>query len=127
MDTTRADASDDEDPGYRKSPSHRQIQMIGIGGAIGTGLFLGVGGRLASTGPALVFVYAFCGVFPFFILRALGELVLHRPNSGSFVSYAREFFGEKAAYVAGWYAVRGRVLSADRTPSEPSPSPSRRP
>lgn len=76
--------------------------MIGIGGAIGTGLFLGAGGRLASAGPALVFVYAFCGVFAFFILRALGELVLHRPNSGSFVSYAREFFGEKAANVAGW-------------------------
>ena len=38
----------------------------------------------------------------FFILRALGELVLHRPSSGSFVSYAREFLGEKAAYVAGW-------------------------
>ncbi|VEA82322.1 L-asparagine permease [Escherichia coli] len=40
--------------------------------------------------------------FSFFILRALGELVLHRPSSGSFVSYAREFLGEKAAYVAGW-------------------------
>jgi hypothetical protein len=43
-----------------------------------------------------------CGIFSFFILRALGELVLHRPSSGSFVSYAREFLGEKAAYVAGW-------------------------
>src|SRR5262249_47726608 len=38
----------------------------------------------------------------FLILRALGELVLHRPSSGSFVSYAREFLGEKAAFVAGW-------------------------
>ena len=46
--------------------------------------------------------YAFCGVFVFLILRALGELVLHRPSSGSFVSYAREFLGEKAAFVAGW-------------------------
>jgi len=43
--------------------------------------------------------YAFCGVFVFLILRALGELVLHRPSSGSFVSYAREFLGEKAAFV----------------------------
>lgn len=47
-------------------------------------------------------VYLVCGIFSFFILRALGELVLHRPSSGSFVSYAREFLGEKAAYVAGW-------------------------
>ena len=76
--------------------------MIAIGGAIGTGLFLGAGGRLASAGPGLFLVYAFCGVFVFLILRALGELVLHRPSSGSFVSYAREFLGEKAAYVAGW-------------------------
>lgn len=76
--------------------------MIAIGGAIGTGLFLGAGGRLASAGPGLFLVYALCGVFVFLILRALGELVLHRPSSGSFVSYAREFLGEKAAYVAGW-------------------------
>ena len=47
-------------------------------------------------------VYGICGGFVFLILRALGELVLHRPASGSFVSYAREFFGEKAAFVAGW-------------------------
>jgi L-asparagine permease len=47
-------------------------------------------------------VYGVCGIFVFLILRALGELVLHRPSSGSFVSYAREFFGEKAAYVVGW-------------------------
>lgn len=76
--------------------------MIAIGGAIGTGLFLGAGGRLHNAGPGLFLAYAVCGVFVFFILRALGELVLHRPSSGSFVSYAREFFGEKAAYVAGW-------------------------
>jgi len=69
---------------------------------VGTGLFLGAGGRLAHARTGLFRVYAFCGVFVFLILRALGELVLHRPSSGSFVSYAREFFGEKAAYVAGW-------------------------
>ena len=91
-----------EDTGYHHDLGNRQLQMIAIGGAIGTGLFLGAGGRLASAGPALFLVYAFCGVFVFFILRALGELVLHRPASGSFVSYAREFFGEKAAFVAGW-------------------------
>ncbi|WP_433682927.1 amino acid permease [Nocardia sp. CA-119907] len=91
-----------EDHGYHKSLKPRQLQMIAMGGAIGTGLFLGAGGRLASAGPGLFVVYAVCGVFVFFILRALGELVLHRPSSGSFVSYAREFFGEKAAFVAGW-------------------------
>lgn len=88
--------------GYHKAMGNRQVQMIAIGGAIGTGLFLGAGARLQMAGPALALVYLVCGIFSFFILRALGELVLHRPSSGSFVSYAREFLGEKAAYVAGW-------------------------
>ncbi|MFJ4286893.1 amino acid permease [Paenarthrobacter nicotinovorans] len=92
-----------EDAGYHKGLSSRQIQMIGIGGAIGTGLFLGAGGRLAAAGPSLILAYAICGIFAFLIMRALGELVLHRPSSGSFVSYAREFFGEKAAFVSGWF------------------------
>jgi L-asparagine permease len=91
-----------EDEGYHKGLKPRQLQMIAIGGAIGTGLFLGAGGRLASAGPGLFLVYGVCGIFVFLILRALGELVLHRPSSGSFVSYAREFFGEKAAFVVGW-------------------------
>jgi L-asparagine permease len=76
--------------------------MIAIGGAIGTGLFLGAGARLQLAGPALAVVYLVCGIFSFLILRALGELVMHRPSSGSFVSYAREFLGEKASFVAGW-------------------------
>ncbi|TKV60353.1 amino acid permease [Nakamurella flava] len=92
----------EEEAGYHKGLKARQIQMIAIGGAIGTGLFLGAGGRLNQAGPALVFIYAICGFFAFLVLRAMGELVLHRPSSGSFVSYAREFFGEKAAFTAGW-------------------------
>ena len=99
---TAAERLTREDAGYHKSLKNRQIQMIALGGAIGTGLFLGAGGRLASAGPGLFLVYAICGIFVFFILRALGELVLHRPSSGSFVSYAREFFGEKVAFAAGW-------------------------
>jgi L-asparagine permease len=101
-----------EDEGYHKGLKPRQLQMIAIGGAIGTGLFLGAGGRLASAGPGLFIVYAVCGVFVFLILRALGELVLHRPSSGSFVSYAREFYGEKAAYVAGWMYFLNWALTA---------------
>jgi L-asparagine permease len=91
-----------EDEGYHKDLKPRQLQMIAIGGAIGTGLFLGAGGRLAAGGPGLFLVYAVCGFFVFFVMRALGELVLHRPSSGSFVSYSREFFGEKTAYAVGW-------------------------
>ncbi|MBL1116921.1 amino acid permease [Streptomyces sp. 110] len=90
------------DAGYSKSLKARHVNMIAIGGAIGTGLFLGAGGRLKDAGPSLALAYAVCGVFAFLVVRALGELVLHRPSSGAFVSYAREFLGEKGAFVAGW-------------------------
>ncbi|WP_425573215.1 hypothetical protein [Streptomyces beijiangensis] len=57
--------------------------MIAIGGAIGTGLFLGAGGNFAKAGPALAFAYAICGIFAFFVVRALGEMVVHRPCPAS--------------------------------------------
>ena len=90
------------DEGYRHALSNRQVQMIAIGGAIGVGLFLGAGGRLAAAGPALVFAYAGAGVAAFFVMRALGELVLYRPTSGSFVEYARTFIGPWAGFASGW-------------------------
>ena len=74
--------------------------MIAIGSAIGTGLFLGTGSRLQDAGPMLAVIYAGIGFFGYLILRALGELILHRPSSGSFVSNTREFYGEKAAFVS---------------------------
>src|SRR6476469_6775569 len=93
---------DAEQVGYKQSLGRRHVQMIAIGGAIGTGLFLGSASRLHITGPALLLSYAFVGVIAYFLMRSLGELVLHRPTSGAFVSYMREFYGEKAAYATGW-------------------------
>ncbi|MFT9015596.1 MAG: amino acid permease [Acetobacter sp.] len=95
-------ASSVTEEGYHKGLGRRQVQMIAISGAIGTGLFLGAGSRLQATGPALAIVYLVCGVFCFLILRALGELAMYRPTCGSFVSYAQEFLGDRASYVAGW-------------------------
>ena len=91
-----------EQEGFHKGLGARQLQMIAIGSAIGTGLFLGTGSRLQDAGPMLAVIYAVIGFFGYLILRALGELILHRPSSGSFVSYTREFYGEKAAFVSGW-------------------------
>jgi L-asparagine transporter-like permease len=76
--------------------------MIAISGAIGTGLFLGSGGSIAKTGPGLIFTYALTGVFIFFIMRALGELLLYRPVSGSIGAYAAEFLGRAAGFCTGW-------------------------
>ncbi|QCE35102.1 amino acid permease [Acetobacteraceae bacterium] len=91
------------DEGYNKSLSERHMNMMAIGGAIGTGLFMGAGIRLNQVGPSLVLIYALCGLCSFMILRAVGQLVMYRPSSGSFVTYAREFLGEGAAYTAGWF------------------------
>ncbi|MBB4688742.1 amino acid permease [Amycolatopsis jiangsuensis] len=99
---THVDRFAAEQEGYRKSLGRRQVQMIAIGGTIGTGLFLGSASRLGSTGPALILSYVVVGIVAFFLMRALGELILHRASSGAFVSYAREFFGERAAFATGW-------------------------
>lgn len=76
--------------------------MIAIGGAIGVGLFYGTGEKIATAGPGLVLSFVVAGVVAFFVLRAMGELVLYRPTAGSFVEYAREFIGPWAGYVSGW-------------------------
>ncbi|MEQ0558045.1 amino acid permease [Amycolatopsis sp. NEAU-NG30] len=99
---TGATPPETDSEGYRKTLGNRQIQMIGIGGAIGVGLFLGAGGKLAATGPALLLSYLVCGVVAMFVMRALAELVLHRPSAGSFVTYSREFIGPWAGFVTGW-------------------------
>lgn len=88
--------------GYAQTLTHRHVTMIAIGGAIGVGLFMGAGSRLVSTGPALIVSYAIAGVLAFFLMRAIGELIMYRRTSGSFVSYAGEFYGAKGAYIAGW-------------------------
>jgi AAT family amino acid transporter len=90
------------DEGYERGLKNRQISMMAIGGAIGTGLFLGAGSAIHTSGPALIACYAVAGVVIFLVMRALGELLLYRPVSSSFADYAEEFFGRFAAFATGW-------------------------
>lgn len=87
---------------YRKELSSRHINMIAIGGAIGVGLFLGSGKALNQVGPGLILIYAIAGLMIFFVMRALGELLMYRPVSGSFAEYAGEFVGPWARFATGW-------------------------
>lgn len=80
----------------------RHVELMAIGGAIGVGLFLGSAGAIQHAGPGLLFSYALGGVVIFFIMRALGELLLYRPVAGSFIVYADEFIGPYAGFVTGW-------------------------
>ncbi|MEV6119898.1 amino acid permease [Streptomyces sp. NPDC052077] len=88
--------------GYERGLGSRQVQMIAIGGAIGVGLFLGAGANIAKAGPGIILMYALAGLIIFFVMRALGELLLYRPVSGSFAEYSREFLGPFFGYFTGW-------------------------
>lgn len=98
----RGDGEEPSAEGYRKGLGNRQVQMIAIGGTIGVGLFLGAGEKLHKIGPSLLLSYLVCGIAAFFVMRALGELIMHRATSGSFVTYSREFIGPWAGFVSGW-------------------------
>ena len=98
------------DVGYRQSLSSLQMQMIAIGGAVGVGLFLGLGEQLRAVGPGLVLSYAVVGVLVYLLMRALGEMSVYRPTTGAFVSYAREFVGPRFAHLTGWLYVTVAVL-----------------
>lgn len=90
------------DGGLARGLQDRHVQFIAIGGAIGAGLFLGSGQAIHAAGPGLLLAYAVSGVVVFLIARALGELAVYRPVSGSFASYADEFIGPWAGFVTGW-------------------------
>jgi amino acid transporter, AAT family len=81
---------------------NRHVQMIAIGGTIGVGLFLGSATAIQKAGPGLVVSYAIGGLVMFLIMRALGELLVYRPVSGSFATYAEVFIGPGAGFMTGW-------------------------
>lgn len=86
----------------QRSLSNRHIQLIAIGGAIGTGLFMGSGKTIHAAGPSLVLVYAIIGFFLFFVMRAMGELLLFKLEYKSFQDFSAELLGPWAGYFSGW-------------------------
>ncbi|KAF1677674.1 amino acid permease [Bacillus mexicanus] len=81
---------------------NRHIQLIAIGGAIGTGLFLGSGKSIHFAGPSILFAYMFTGLICFLIMRSLGELLLSNLNYHSFVDFVQDYLGDMAAFITGW-------------------------
>lgn len=80
----------------------RHIHFIALGSAIGTGLFYGSAGAIQAAGPSVLLVYLLGGVVVYFMLRALGEMAVALPVSGSFAEYTREHLGGWAGYITGW-------------------------
>ncbi|KAA1039903.1 amino acid permease [Macrococcus equipercicus] len=86
----------------QRTLSNRHIQLIAIGGAIGTGLFLGAGKTIHLAGPSILLTYAIIGLFLFLFMRALGEMLLSNTNYHSFTDIAKDYLGDFAGYVTGW-------------------------
>lgn len=80
----------------------RHIHFIALGSAIGTGLFYGSAGAIQAAGPSVLLVYLLGGAVVYFMLRALGEMAVRMPISGSFAEYTRRFLGPWAGYITGW-------------------------
>ncbi|MED3724911.1 amino acid permease [Priestia endophytica] len=81
---------------------NRHVQLIAIGGAIGTGLFLGAGKSIHLAGPSILFAYIITGIICFLIMRSLGELLLTNLEYHSFVDFVQDYLGNMAAFITGW-------------------------
>ncbi|KQM53858.1 aromatic amino acid transporter [Pseudomonas sp. Leaf15] len=86
----------------KRGLKNRHIQLIALGGAIGTGLFLGSAGVLKSAGPSMILGYAICGFIAFMIMRQLGEMIVEEPVAGSFSHFAHKYWGGFAGFLSGW-------------------------
>jgi len=90
--------------------SNRHLQLIAMGGAIGTGLFMGSGKTISLAGPSILVIYMLIGGMFFFLMRALGELLLANLHYKSFVDMAYDLIGPWAGYYIGWTYWLGWVL-----------------
>ena len=80
----------------------RHLTMMGLGSAIGAGLFLGTGVGIQAAGPAVLLSYIVAGILVIFVMQMLGEMAAARPASGSFATYGRLAFGDWAGFSLGW-------------------------
>lgn len=86
----------------KRGLKNRHIQLIALGGAIGTGLFLGIAQTIKMAGPSVLLGYAIGGLIAFLIMRQLGEMIVDEPVAGSFSYFANKYWGNFAGFVSGW-------------------------
>ncbi|GAB7261718.1 MULTISPECIES: amino acid permease [Dickeya] len=93
---------DQQDGTLQRGLKNRHIQLIALGGAVGTGLFLGIAQTIKMAGPSVLLGYAIGGLIAFFIMRQLGEMVVEEPVAGSFSHFAYKYWGNFAGFASGW-------------------------
>ncbi|QMV52906.1 aromatic amino acid transporter AroP [Ewingella americana] len=86
----------------KRGLKNRHIQLIALGGAVGTGLFLGSASVIQSAGPGIILGYIIAGFIAFLIMRQLGEMVVEEPVAGSFSHFAYKYWGGFAGFASGW-------------------------
>ncbi|MBV8048435.1 MAG: amino acid permease [Paludibacterium sp.] len=80
----------------------RHIELIALGGTIGVGLFMGSASTLHWAGPSVLLAYAIAGLFIFFIMRIMGEMLYTEPVAGSFAVYAHKYLHPYFGYLTAW-------------------------
>ncbi|GAB2487234.1 D-serine/D-alanine/glycine transporter [Luteococcus sediminum] len=101
-DTSGATVLDGDEHELKRELKNRHLQLIAIGGAIGTGLFLGAGRTIHLAGPSILLVYLVIGFFLYFVMRAMGELLLSNLAYKSFADFATDLVGPWAGFYVGW-------------------------
>ncbi|MFP7295928.1 amino acid permease [Neobacillus niacini] len=91
-----------ENQELKRGLKNRHIQMIALGGAIGTGLFYGSAATIGLVGPGVMLSYAIGGFFIFLVMRCMGEMTVHTPVSGAFSTFAYKYWGDMAGFISGW-------------------------
>ncbi|MBW8014105.1 amino acid permease [Lactobacillus helveticus] len=88
--------------GYKRTLSNAHIQLIALGGTIGTGLFLGVGDSIHRTGPSVILIYIIVGIFLFLLMRALGELIMSDLNKHTYIDFIEQYLGKNIGFITGY-------------------------
>ncbi|MFO1411424.1 MAG: amino acid permease [Acinetobacter parvus] len=92
-----------ETKALKRAMGTRHLVMLSLGGAIGTGLFLGSGEVIAQTGPVgAIIAYILGGLIAYMVMLCLGELAVHMPVAGSFGAYAQKYIGPGTGYMISW-------------------------
>lgn len=89
-------------PQLKRGLKNRHIQLIAMGGAVGTGLFLGSAQVIQSAGPSIILGYAIVGLIAFLIMRQMGEMIVEEPVAGSFSYFSQKYWGRFAGFLSGW-------------------------
>lgn len=88
--------------GYKRTLSNAHIQLIALGGTIGTGLFLGVGDSIHRAGPSVILIYIIVGIFLFLLMRALGEMIMSDLSKHTYIDFIEKYLGKNIGFITGY-------------------------